>query len=59
MVADDVGPVPLVLLFHRAQQVHGVAVVVVVTAEEPALSARRLCADEDRLKKCFYAKDND
>ena len=42
MVADYVGPVPLILLLHRAQEVLGVTVVVKVTAEKPSLSARGL-----------------
>lgn len=36
------GPVPLVLLFHRPQDIARVPVVVVVTAEQLLLSARRL-----------------
>lgn len=36
-VAHDVGAVPLVLLLDGRQHVLGVVVVVVVTAEEPAL----------------------
>lgn len=41
-VADDVGTVPLVLLLDGRQHVLGVAVVVVVTAEEAALPAGSL-----------------
>lgn len=38
-VADDVGAVPLILLFDRRQYVHGVVIVVIVTTEQPALPA--------------------
>lgn len=47
-VAHDVGPVPLVLLLDRRQQVLGVAVVIVVAAEEPAGSAGGLGEREYR-----------
>ncbi len=38
-VADDVGAVPLILLFDGGQHILGVAIVVVVTTEQPALPA--------------------
>lgn len=38
-VADNVGAVPLILLFDRCQHVHGVVFVVEVTTEQPALPA--------------------
>lgn len=41
-VANDVGAVPLVLLFDRRQHKPGVTIVVVVSTEQPALSARGL-----------------
>ena len=38
-VADNVRAVPLILLFDGCQHVLGVAIVVMVTTEQPALSA--------------------
>lgn len=41
-VAYDIGTIPLILLLDRRQHILGVAVVVVVSAEEAALPARSL-----------------
>lgn len=38
-VADNVGAVPLILLFNRCQHIHRVVIVVIVTTEQPALPA--------------------
>lgn len=47
-VTHDVGPVPLVLLLDRRQHVLGVAVVVVVAAEQSTGSARGLGREESQ-----------
>lgn len=47
-VADDVGAVPLILLFDRSQHIHGVAIVVIVTAEQPALPAGGLIERKEK-----------
>lgn len=46
-VAYDVGTIPLILLLDRGQHILGVVVVVVVTAEEPALPAGSLIYTAD------------
>ena len=49
-VTDDVGAVPFILLFDRCQNILGVVIVVIITAEQPALSAGCL-KDKDKRKE--------
>lgn len=50
-VADNVGRVPLILLFDRCQHIHWVAIVVIVTTEQSALPTGGLSERKKESRK--------